>query len=56
MKFLTNSLIAKFSDGIREGFYVFPHYISLTKFSFFSSGNPKFEPQPLQTLSLVATN
>ena len=25
MKFLTNSLITKFSDGIREGFHVFPH-------------------------------
>jgi len=25
MKFFTNSLVAKFSDGIREGFHVFPH-------------------------------
>jgi len=25
MKFLTNFLVAKFSDGIREGFHVFPH-------------------------------
>jgi len=25
MKFLTNSLVGKFSDGIREEFHVFPH-------------------------------
>jgi len=25
MKFLTNFLVAKFSDGIREEFHVFPH-------------------------------
>ncbi|KEH26798.1 putative TIR domain, glycoside hydrolase, family 29, leucine-rich repeat domain, L [Medicago truncatula] len=37
MKFLTNSMVAKFSDGIREGFHVFPHKISLTNFCFFSS-------------------
>jgi len=25
MKFLTNSLVTKFSDGISEEFHVFPH-------------------------------
>jgi len=25
MKFLTNSLVAKFSEGITEGFHIFPH-------------------------------
>jgi len=25
MKFLTNSLVAKFIDRIRKGFHVFPH-------------------------------
>jgi len=38
IKSLTNSLVAKFSDGIREEFQVFHFYISLTNFCFFSSG------------------